>query len=79
MIDLNKLIREASWNLERSGDKKVWVKEAEMRALIAAGAKVVRNYRQIDGTHLTEAIFKDIYFTHSGEYQLIHPLVSDVH
>lgn len=78
MIDLKKLVLEASQDLEATGDKKAWAREVEMRALIAAGAEVVRNCKQIDGTHLTEVIFENIHFTHAGQYPLIPPFVSNV-
>ena len=78
MIDLNELVREASEHLKVSGDKKAWVGEAEMRALISAGAKVIVNRKQIDGAHLTEVIFKNILFTHADKHPLI-PNVNQLH
>lgn len=71
MTDLNKLVLGARLYLRVSGDKKAWAEEAEMRALIAAGAKVIRNYRQDNGSHVTEVIFKNIPFTHTSKHSLI--------
>lgn len=75
MTDLKKLVLEASQCLEVSGDRKVWAREAEMRELLAAGAEVFRDYRQIDGTHVIEVIFANILFIHAGKFKLVHSLI----
>ena len=66
-MNLKKVVEDAKLHMEAFDDCKAWAGEEEMRALIAAGAKVTRrDYKQISGTYVTEVVYQDICFTHAS-------------
>ncbi len=71
MVSAEKIVRAAKQFMEASGDRKCWVIREEMLALIAAGARVIRNLQQYDGTYVIEVIYEEICFTHTSRDPLL--------
>ncbi len=57
--------------LAEDPDKKRWARDEEMRCLIAAGAKVIKNGKTEGNKYVTEVIYEGIHFTHASHNPLI--------
>ncbi|MEK7203650.1 MAG: hypothetical protein AAB627_01060, partial [Patescibacteria group bacterium] len=71
MVSAEEIVRAAKQSMEASGDHKCWARKEEMLALIAAGARVIRNFQQYNGTYVIEVIYEEISFTHTSRDPLL--------
>ena len=78
-VDLGIVVREAREGIEVLHDEKAYVNEKVMKALIKAGAQIIKNHKQYTGTYLIEVMFDGIHFTHTSRDPLIPTISSQVH